>query len=458
MATYDTGMSRSGPGIMLQHLLRGDDDQIEDGIQVLARLNADIVLLTDFDYDLDGAAVSALKDRLGRLGVIYADALALRPNTGIKTWLDMNHDGQFSGPRDAQAYGRFAGQAGMAILSRFPIDRSHILDMTAVLWKDLPGADLPPDMTEQEKLLQRLSNAGHYVVPIAYSPGMTLNLMAYSATSPLFDGPEDRNGRRNADETNLWLHFLKGDLPQSPLSKAPFRKPMGPFVLLGQPNLDPWHGEGRPEALRALLASPYVRDTKPRNAGARDDPGRAGDASFHTALVGKSGKGMRLDVVLPARGIRVLSSGVYWPADSDPFASRIAAASRHRPVWVAIRLEDGAKGGGERVVRGGLGSGSPGGGTPNPSEGPIGSTAQSSPTPVSSNDTPVSLDDDSAAATSSAAADSTSGADSTAGTSSDSAATGESATSSGAESADSAGSAGSDGEGGEADSAGSAGG
>ena len=313
---------------MLQHLQKADDAQIEAGIQVLTRLNADVVLLTDVDYDFDGAALAALQLRLKALG--YADALALRPNTGIPTGLDLNHDGALGGPRDAQAYGRFAGQAGMAILSRYPLDREGIRDFSALLWKDLPGADLPPDLAPEATLLQRLSTAGHYEVPVTYAPGKSLRLLVWAATPPVFDGPEDRNGRRNADEAALWLHLLNGTLPESP--------PELPFVVMGESNLDPLDGSGKPQNLRALLASPAVQDLAPRGTSGRRDPGQHGDPALDTALVGKTGVGLRLDLILPSRGIAVAASGLLWPPDGDPFAAILATASRHRPVWVRLTL------------------------------------------------------------------------------------------------------------------------
>ena len=56
----------------------------------------------------------------------------------------------------------------MAVLSRYPLDRDHNRDFTALLWKDLPQANLPPDLTKDARLLQRLSvaldEAKHIVV------------------------------------------------------------------------------------------------------------------------------------------------------------------------------------------------------------------------------------------------------------------------------------------------------
>ncbi|OZA01660.1 MAG: endonuclease [Rhodobacterales bacterium 17-64-5] len=314
---------------MLKALTAADDPQTEQDIAVILRLDADILLLTNVDFDAEGAGLAALSQRLAAKGLTYADVLALRPNTGIATGLDLNHDGALSGPRDAQAYGRFAGQGGMAILSRYPIDRGQIRDFTALLWRDLPDADLPPDMTPEAQAVQRLSTDGHYEVPVTYAPDKTLRLLVWAATPPVFDGPEDRNGRRNADETALWLHLLDGTLPQTP--------PAPPFVLLGRANLDPADGDGKPQALRSLLALPDLQDPAPRGSSGHTDPGHKGDPAHDTAVL-KSGAGLRLDYILPSRDITVTGSGVLWLPDTDPFAATLAGASTHRPVWARLNL------------------------------------------------------------------------------------------------------------------------
>jgi hypothetical protein len=335
VATYDAGLSRAGPGLLLQHLTKADDPQIEAAVTVLAALKADVLVLTDFDYDHDGAALAALQVRLRAVGLDYPEALALRPNTGIATGLDLDHDGALAGPRDAQAYGRFAGQAGMAILSRLPIDRGHVIDYSTLLWRDLPGANLPPDLAPEAAALQRLSTAGHYAVPIAYAPGKVLTLLIWAATPPIFDGPEDRNGRRNADETALWLRLLEGKLPKAP-DPGFYTAPNQPFILIGQPNLDPQDGDGLPQNLHALMARPDVQDPAPRGTAGRVDQGR-GDPALDTAVF-KNGWGLRLDMILPSRDIAVEGAGVLWPPEADALSAPLATASRHRPVWLRLTL------------------------------------------------------------------------------------------------------------------------
>jgi len=111
--------------------------------------------------------------------------------------------------------------------------------------------------------------------------------------------------------------------------------PEGPFVILGQTSLDPMDGDGRPEALRALLAHPALQDPQPRGDHGRVEPGQAGDAALDTALYDGLG-GLRVSVILPSADLMVRAAAVLWPPDSDPMAATRAAASRHSPIWVDL--------------------------------------------------------------------------------------------------------------------------
>ena len=83
--------------------------------------------------------------------------------------------------------------------------------------------------------------------------------------------------------------------------------PLVPYVLFGQSNLDPYDGEGRAYAIRALLANPALQDTQPRGTAQRQDAGQSGDAAMDTALYPKLG-GLRVEQVLPSADLRVAVS------------------------------------------------------------------------------------------------------------------------------------------------------
>ena len=314
---------------MAEALLKGRDPQAEAVLRVLAALDADVILLTSVDYDRNLAALSLMADRLATLGAPYPHRFALRPNTGWQTGSDLDGDGRAGGPGDAQGWGQFSGQGGMAILSRLPIEADAVRDFSAFLWADLPGALLPDGMVEETRRLQRLSSTGHWEVPLRLASGGRLRLLAFHATPPVFDGPEDRNGRRNHDEAAFWLHLLNGDLP--------FPPPAAPFVLLGDSNLDPADGDGRPQAIRALLAPPALQDPQPKGQSGHADPGHSGDPGLDTAVFPQTG-GLRVDLVLPSAGVTVTAAGVLWPPEDDPLMPDLRTASRHFPVWVEIAV------------------------------------------------------------------------------------------------------------------------
>lgn len=340
IATYDPGLTRAGPGLLLRDIERGDA-QVAAVVRVIAAVRPDVLLLTGIDFDHELRALTALARVLAGQGAVYPYRFALRPNSGMATGLDMDGDGRSGEARDAQGYGRFAGHGGMAVLSTLPILADRARDFSGFLWRDLPGADLgaPGEdavLTGAARSVQRLASVGFWSVPVRAADGSVLTLLAYSATPPVFDGPEDRNGRRNHDETAFWLRYLAGDL----VARGPdFAPPGGPVVVLGKANVDPVRGEGRRAALAALLAHPRLADPAPLGADGRmatvDWPG---DTAADVAA-GKTGPGdLRVSYVLPDRRLGVTGAGVFWPAPGQPLADAVAAASAHRLVWVDLAL------------------------------------------------------------------------------------------------------------------------
>ena len=322
IATYSPDLSRDGPGLLLRDILSGKDEQVAAAVQVIAAADADVLLLTGFDWDGDGAALSAFADLLKAAGADYPHRHAGRPNSGMATGLDLDGDGRMGTGDDAQGFGLFSGQGGMALLSRLPL--GEVTDHSALLWRDLPGnlmPAVPPEVAE----VQRLSSTAHWEVPVTVG-GATLTLLAWSATPPVFDGPEDRNGRRNHDEAAFWLTRL----------------PPERFVLMGDTNLDPVDGDGRREGMAALLAR--VQDPRPKSEGAAMAPREGanavqkGDPALDTAdWPDADGPGnLRVDVVLPSPDLTVTGSGVLWPAPGQPLAETAATASPHRLVWVDL--------------------------------------------------------------------------------------------------------------------------
>lgn len=309
IATYDPGLSRKGPGLLLRDI-QAADPQVLAAAQVIVAAAPDVILLTDFDWDLDGLALSAFAATLADAGHPMQFRFAGQPNSGLATGLDLNGDGRTGRADDAQGFGQFTGQGGMAVLSTLPL--GEVRDYSDMLWRDLPGNLMPEDTPAPVTAIQRLSSTAHWDVAVT-TPDGPLHLLAWSATPPVFDGPEDSNGRRNHDETAFWLRHL----------------PQAPFVALGKINLDAEKGDGRPEAMTRLLD--YAQDPLPERADA--GPGDA----LTTALFTDPGN-LRVDYVLPGKMLEVTGSAVLSPPPDDPFARTVETASNHRLVWVDVQM------------------------------------------------------------------------------------------------------------------------
>lgn len=338
VATFNADLTRKGPGLLLRDILTGTDRQIEAAVGVIAAVAPDVILLTGIDHDLDGVALAAFAGRVGAAGAVYPYRMTLRPNSGMATGVDLDGDGRAGGPGDAQGFGRFAGEEGMAILSRLPLGEAT--DYSTLLWRDLPGNLMDgAALSAEAAAVQRLSSTGHWSVPVDLPGGERVTLLGWLAGPPVFDGPEDRNGRRNHDEAAFWLRLMDGDLPFAP--------PGGPFVVLGDANLDPADGDGRAEALRSLLADPRLQDPRPEGAGGAAAAAQGGANARHRGAPALDtadwpddpGPGnMRVDYVLPSADLAIEGAAVWWPAPGTAAADQAAAASRHRLVFVDIRL------------------------------------------------------------------------------------------------------------------------
>ena len=320
LANFHTQLSRAGPGLLLRDLRRGDDAQIAATIAVIVAAGADIVLLQDIDFDAEAAALDALADALSANGAPYPYRLSLRPNTGWPTGVDIDGDGRAHRARDAHGYGRFNGQGGMALLSRYPI--GAVRDFSAFLWADLPESRAPLVLSPEALAVLRLATVAAWDIAIDL-PGGPFHILALHAGPPVFDGPEDRNGHRNADELRFWQLYLDGWSPDGAAFAATR------FAVIGTLNLDPNKGEGRRDALRALLAHPMLQDPVPLRPG-----GGIETADWPEPVPGD----LRVDYILPAARLVVRNAGVLWPLDdTSPLSPQIAAlASDHRLVWVDI--------------------------------------------------------------------------------------------------------------------------
>lgn len=343
-----------GPQVLEAVLASGDHPQVKNIAEIIQRVNPDIILLNEFDYISDVSKgvkkfVSAYLNvgQQGQKAVDYPYVYVSPVNTGEPTPFDLDNNGKEEGVGgDAYGYGLYPGQYGMALLSKYPIDVSGVHTMTSFKWRDMPDAQRvfdpatgQPWYDDTEWATVRLSSKSHWDIPVKVD-GKTVHILAMHPTPPTFDGPEDRNGKRNSDEIRLMADYLspyKGQYIYDDNNKAAGLTQNSRFVLVGDFNAADIGEKYRPGVIEQLTKNPLVNSSLiPESEGgavAFDEP----YSSRYTAYWGA-----RADYVLPSSyGIVPQKSGVFWPEPDDALYRLIAdrkASSDHRLVWVDMVL------------------------------------------------------------------------------------------------------------------------
>ncbi|MAT73394.1 MAG: endonuclease [Planctomycetaceae bacterium] len=390
IATFNVSLYGSRAGEIAQRLQTGDDQQARCLAEIIQRVRPDVLLVNELDYDADGATLDGFcKNYLAVAQhasgapagpadpIEYPHRYVAPSNTGQPSGFDLNRDGQVGGPAGSDAYagdcwgyGRYPGQYGMAVLSRYPIDEAAVRTFRQFRWVDLPGAHLPDDPATDAggdwypaAALKQfpLSSKSHWDVPIRVG-GRTIHLLGSHPTPPTYDGPEDRNGLRNRDEIGFWVEYVGGHSSSGNGSDSPIVDDAGrhgplaagaSFVIAGDLNGDPLDGDG-PEGIRALLASPRVRtDPIPASRGGAEqaalqggaNANHRGDPAHDTCDPPDRPRpgNLRIDYVLPSRDLQVVDAGVFWPSTDDPLFPLTGVhpfpSSDHRLVWIDVSLE-----------------------------------------------------------------------------------------------------------------------
>jgi hypothetical protein len=355
VATFNAALAGRDEGEIISRLAVDTDAQAMAIGAILQRVRPDIVLINEFDYDPEGRSVRRFRERYlarplhGGEPIDYPYHYTAAVNTGVPSGLDLDGDGRTGGPGDAWGFGRYPGQYGMLLLSRHPIRADAIRSFREFRWADMPGALRPmnadgtpfnPDPVWQA---MRLSSKSHWDVPIEVD-GRIVHLLAAHPTPPAFDGPEDRNGRRNHDEIRLWADYLVPERAGYLVDDAGTRGGLptdAAFVIAGDYNADPRDGNSVTGAIQQLLEHPRV-DARfvPASDGAAAASPDSADARHDTADFSEPVPGnLRVDYVLPSRQFEVVDGGVYWPAPGATGADWVRA-SDHRLVWLDLRRVD----------------------------------------------------------------------------------------------------------------------
>ncbi len=363
IATYNVSLYRDQSGMLARELDGGNCEQAKQLARVIQTVRPDVLLLNEIDFEPNNAALKLFarrylaEDQSDSSAIDYPFSYTAPSNTGEPSGMDLDRDGQPGTPGDAWGFGRYPGQYGMAVLSRFPIDESAVRTFRNLRWATMPGARRPIDpstgkafYTDAEWSRLRLSSKSHWDVPIRV-PGLgTLHLLASHPTPPVFDGPEDRNGCRNHDEIRLWADYVAARPVDYLIDDAGERggiESNAAFVIAGDLNCDPVDGDTTPAGISQLLNHPQITGgLLPMSKGGIEAAHRhadlnqrqRSDAATDTANFSGDGHGnLRVDYVLPSRDLNVAGTGVFWPASDEPLADAISATD-HRLVWIDVAL------------------------------------------------------------------------------------------------------------------------
>jgi len=366
-ATYNLSLNRNTQGGLISDLsLPANPDaaqvnrikQAQTVAEIIQRNAPDVLLLNEFDYVGSTQALGLFRNNFLEVGqdtlstgspaapANFTQEFAAPSNTGLASGFDLNNNGvAVTSPGaagygdDALGFGAFPGQFGMAFLSKYPIVASEIRTFQNFLWKDMPGALLPDDASTPAPMdfystaelgVLPLSSKSHWDIPVNIN-GDIVHILVRHPTPPVFDGPEDRNGRRNHDEIRFWKDYINGaSYIYDDNGNLGGLSPSTRFVIMGDQNSDPLDGDSVVGSADLLLQDPLVNASlTPSSLGAVQaaslqggiNNGHRNPSMFDTADFADTAPGnLRADYVLPsAAGLDPLGGGVFWPENSDTY-------------------------------------------------------------------------------------------------------------------------------------------
>ena len=336
----------------LANALKANHQQIKNIAEIIQRVRPDIILLNEFDYIPKEQGIEYFKKHYlnvsqnNQQAIDFPYSFIAPVNTGLATHFDLDNDGKSTGiMADAQGFGFFEGHYGMAVLSKYPIDFDKVRTLQKFKYKDMPNAQMPTDpktgenwYNKNEWQALRLSSKSFWDLPVKVN-NKTVHVLASHPTPPVFDGDEDRNGKRNHDEVRLIADYVSNkayiydDKGQKGGLKADSR-----FIILGDLNASPEGDKARTNTTDQILKNALINASfVPQSAGAKEQYD-TNEAQNYTA-----NWQARVDYVLPSNyGLKIKNGGVFWPIKSSNEYRLIKdrnASSDHRLVWLDLIVE-----------------------------------------------------------------------------------------------------------------------
>ena len=375
--------------------------------EVIQRIRPNIILLNEVAYDMKGAPGFKEGEAEGLNGQRFADtflavaqasdvkpikykAFTAPSNTGLFSGYDLDRSGtvtnQYPTPpvakpdgtpgeqtpggqafgNDCFGFGTFPGQYAMTLLvdERLTIDAEHVRTFQLYPWDYMPGHLMPTAADGSDwyaggaKTAMRLSSKSLWDVPVKLPNGAELRVICSHPTPPAFDGPEQRNKKRNHDEIRLirdYIDNMAGLVDDKGLEGGLIMRKEGPlvgvtipFVVLGDLNADPKDGDSfRSPITKMLFQSRHVNSAVVPESDVKIE----GLDPWDTAMFK-----LRVDYALPSKSVKVLGAGVWRhmpvtgkaPAkpgekaveqpEVKPAEQKDTFPSDHFPVWIEIEV------------------------------------------------------------------------------------------------------------------------
>jgi len=358
-ASYNVSMFGSSEGLIANQLQTADQFiRFKRLAAVIQKVQPDVLVLMELDFDSTGESLLNFNDQLlnvsqnGDSTINYEYAYQIESNTGVLSEVDLSGDGVISLPNDAFGFGEFPGQYASAILSKYELDIENIRSFKNFLWKDMPNAALPINTdgsayySEQVTQVFRLSSKNHIDIPIVFSQNKTVHALISHPTPPVFDGAEDRNGKRNHDEIRLWADYINNELYlKDDKGLEGGLEADNSFIIFGDLNADPLDGDSFENAINLLLNDEKINQEVangtmiPASIGGSEhnqQSGNIGDPKNDTSFFG-----LRIDYVLPSFDLLAVNTGVFWPGTGEDGHELVdnEAASDHLLVWADLIIK-----------------------------------------------------------------------------------------------------------------------
>lgn len=344
------------PADTLLRALQNNHQQIKNIAEIIQHIQPDIILLNEFDNQANANTSSLAEINIfikqylnvsqnGQPIINFPYVYQGPVNTGVNSGLDYDGNGiEGELPADGYGYGHFPGHYGMVLLSKYPIDVERIRTFQNFKWSDMPGALKPINPTTKKAFFTeevwsklRLSSKSHWDIPIIIN-GSNIHILASHPTPPVFDGPENRNGKRNHDEIRFWGDYISSNKSHYIYDDNGIKGGLAnnqSFIILGDLNASLFDGDAIVSGIASLLHHDKIQDPQPVSMAAKKHSPTNLQAQYHTALWR-----MRADYVLASKqGLNIINSGVFWPLKTDKNFNLVKdrrASSDHRLVWAEL--------------------------------------------------------------------------------------------------------------------------